>query len=634
MQINLLSILSSSSEAAAPNALGTAIDPEAGEALAAATPEQFDQLFEGKLTEMTPEGAELLPTPKLMAAFLQRLHLVSPEAEGLPTDIAPALPELTTEQLEAMARVLGVDPAALQLNRANSAEQIFPPGEGLQHESVTGLLSVLRELAELGQALHQKGLTLVDVSAAGQSELKKGSIANLISTPKEVPAVQEFELSDESIGILAQLFGVVVSEIQENLESLRLVPIDPTEIVADLGVELNFAISGDDIEEKAKAPGLLQLLARILDKPVEEVWEQLEMVTDGEADLPFGVVLSAFVKETSHNALLAFNRTSPASEAATAGLEKALLLPAGSAELAARAGRQVVGSEVASGARVAGMVPLAESKQESRLANSSQPFSVLKGEGEGDRFEPLPRMNDRPDAQVVPAEAARRNNVLSAQAREVNPRAAALLRQNSVQPLLRESAERPIETRGTFESSSSLALSASDSKLDFDAKLREARSFKARAHLNPNSVRDQVAVQVKQGIEKGDTNINIRLRPHELGRVDVRVEVAIDGRTTLAIVAENRDTLEMLQRDSRSLEKAFADLGMDMSDSGMSFDLQEQFAGDQQEREESASSNPQAEEESLDAMMASPDEMIAEALLDGSQVNYMVGVDDSLNIKV
>ncbi len=580
MQINLLSLFSSTPDAAA-NGLTAPVDSEVGDVLTAVTPEQFDQLFEGKLADITAEGAEILPTPKLMAAFLQRLHLVSPEAEGLSSNAVPGLPQLTSEQLEAMARVLGVDPASLQLKAAEFAEHIFPPGEGVQHESVTGIVSVLRELTELGQKLHQNGLTVGEISLEGEVELEKGSILTLISSDE---ASQEFGLSDESIETLAVLFGVPTDQIQENVERLRIV----------------------SAEETAKSPGLLQLLSHVLDQPVEEIWDQLGAVTDGEADLPFGVVLSAFVKETVQEVPLSFDLSRSAgvqsglnnnielnNDISAEDLKKALHLPT-----------------------------------DSNRANAGQAEKELG-------LEPLPRSRQQGDLPLVPAEAARRNNPLNGvQARPVTPRSAAILRENSVQPLLRESAERPIETRGAFESSSSLALSAADSKLDFDAKLRESRSFNnLRANVNPNSVREQVAVQVKQGIEKGETNINVRLRPMELGRVDVRIEVAADGRTTLAVVADNRDTLELLQRDSRSLEKAFAELGMEMSEEGMSFDLQEQFAGDQQEQNDGAPANEKLED-SFDTAMARPDEMIAEALLDGSNVNYMVGVDDGLNIKV
>jgi flagellar hook-length control protein FliK len=89
-------------------------------------------------------------------------------------------------------------------------------------------------------------------------------------------------------------------------------------------------------------------------------------------------------------------------------------------------------------------------------------------------------------------------------------------------------------------------------------------------------VADQVLVHIKTAVSDGNSLIKIELKPAELGRVDVRMDVGIDGKTTMMITADNKDTLEMLQREARNLENALRDLGLKTDTGGLSFQLRNQ----------------------------------------------------------
>ena len=83
----------------------------------------------------------------------------------------------------------------------------------------------------------------------------------------------------------------------------------------------------------------------------------------------------------------------------------------------------------------------------------------------------------------------------------------------------------------------------------------------------------QVAVQITRAAQEGVSHISIRLHPAELGRVDVRLEVAHDGRVIATISAERAETLDLLQRDSRDIERLLQNAGLSADAGSLSFSL-------------------------------------------------------------
>ena len=88
-----------------------------------------------------------------------------------------------------------------------------------------------------------------------------------------------------------------------------------------------------------------------------------------------------------------------------------------------------------------------------------------------------------------------------------------------------------------------------------------------------SSVAEQVSVKITKALQAGQDRITIRLNPAELGRVEVKMELTHDGRTTAIVTADNRDTLEMLRRDSSDLQKALEEGGLQLSNNDMQFNL-------------------------------------------------------------
>lgn len=71
----------------------------------------------------------------------------------------------------------------------------------------------------------------------------------------------------------------------------------------------------------------------------------------------------------------------------------------------------------------------------------------------------------------------------------------------------------------------------------------------------------QVAIHVRNGIKAGADSIHVRLNPAELGRVEVRLQIDSDKIVQTVVTVEKAETLESLQRDARTLQRALEDAG-------------------------------------------------------------------------
>ena len=97
-----------------------------------------------------------------------------------------------------------------------------------------------------------------------------------------------------------------------------------------------------------------------------------------------------------------------------------------------------------------------------------------------------------------------------------------------------------------------------------------------KSHVATPAIIDQVAVHVAKATAEGIDKINIKLKPASLGQIDVQLEIASDGRIHAVIAADKPETLDLLQRDARALERALGDAGLRMDSSSLSFNLRGQ----------------------------------------------------------
>jgi flagellar hook-length control protein FliK len=85
----------------------------------------------------------------------------------------------------------------------------------------------------------------------------------------------------------------------------------------------------------------------------------------------------------------------------------------------------------------------------------------------------------------------------------------------------------------------------------------------------------QVAFEMVRQAHQGTSRFTIRLDPPELGRVDVRMQVDASGTVNARLTVDRVETLDMFQRDQRSLERALAQAGLDSSRTSLEFSLRQ-----------------------------------------------------------
>lgn len=83
------------------------------------------------------------------------------------------------------------------------------------------------------------------------------------------------------------------------------------------------------------------------------------------------------------------------------------------------------------------------------------------------------------------------------------------------------------------------------------------------------------AVPIEIGLKAaaGFKRIDIRLDPAELGRVDVRLDVSDTGEVKAQLVVDRVETLGLLQRDARTLERAFEQIGLKTGEQSIDLSL-------------------------------------------------------------
>jgi flagellar hook-length control protein FliK len=84
-----------------------------------------------------------------------------------------------------------------------------------------------------------------------------------------------------------------------------------------------------------------------------------------------------------------------------------------------------------------------------------------------------------------------------------------------------------------------------------------------------------VPIEIGLRAMSGSRQFDIRLDPEELGRVDVNLSISDKGEVSAKLVVDRVETLHLLQRDARTLERAFEQAGLKPSDGGVDITLRD-----------------------------------------------------------
>ena len=149
-------------------------------------------------------------------------------------------------------------------------------------------------------------------------------------------------------------------------------------------------------------------------------------------------------------------------------------------------------------------------------------------------------------------------------------------------------------------SSQQVAANLADKAQDKSTLLNANPSSAAiLAHqLEPKAIGDAVrAIRAKDGLKddlstidtykvvsvsKKDNVIDLRLEPSQLGKVQIKLDFT-DGKANVMVTADRPETLNLLQKDTKALEKILTDNGINADSSSLSFDLRGQNQNQQQQ---------------------------------------------------
>ncbi len=101
----------------------------------------------------------------------------------------------------------------------------------------------------------------------------------------------------------------------------------------------------------------------------------------------------------------------------------------------------------------------------------------------------------------------------------------------------------------------------------------QALAAAARPTPVTTPVVDQLAVHIVKAAAEGMDKISIKLRPAALGHIEIQLELSHDGRIAAVVTAEKSETLELLQRDARGLERALQEAGLRTNSDSLNFNL-------------------------------------------------------------
>ena len=80
---------------------------------------------------------------------------------------------------------------------------------------------------------------------------------------------------------------------------------------------------------------------------------------------------------------------------------------------------------------------------------------------------------------------------------------------------------------------------------------------------------ERASSRSKPGLDR----VTIQLKPQELGRIDVKLEMSEDHKVRVTVTADNKDTLALLQSDSHTLEKTLNEAGLRTDSANLHFNL-------------------------------------------------------------
>ena len=94
---------------------------------------------------------------------------------------------------------------------------------------------------------------------------------------------------------------------------------------------------------------------------------------------------------------------------------------------------------------------------------------------------------------------------------------------------------------------------------------------------------DQVKVNITKSAVKGVDKVEIQLKPEDLGRIEIKMQIGKDGKLQAHIIASRPETAEILQKDMAGLQKAFNEAGFQTDEGSLSFSFRNEGQSNQEQ---------------------------------------------------
>ncbi|MEO1249331.1 MAG: flagellar hook-length control protein FliK [Pseudomonadota bacterium] len=87
---------------------------------------------------------------------------------------------------------------------------------------------------------------------------------------------------------------------------------------------------------------------------------------------------------------------------------------------------------------------------------------------------------------------------------------------------------------------------------------------------------DQMPARLRIAVANGVKQLTVHLQPANLGSMEVRLDGTEDGGLRATFLVQRPETLDLLQRDARVLERALSDAGVSVDRDSLNFSLSDQ----------------------------------------------------------
>ncbi|WEK04985.1 MAG: flagellar hook-length control protein FliK [Candidatus Devosia phytovorans] len=154
---------------------------------------------------------------------------------------------------------------------------------------------------------------------------------------------------------------------------------------------------------------------------------------------------------------------------------------------------------------------------------------------------------------------------------------------------------KPIETRPDAKPVAAATQTATEQQVDPTATPQPIQQARVDLVAAPRVVQagyqtsqqqlnlPQLAFEMVRQVSEGNTRFQIRLDPADLGKIDVRLDIDASGQVNARLSVEKAETLDLMQRDQKALERALQQAGLDSSKTNLEFSLkQNPFSGGDQ----------------------------------------------------